>query len=456
MVGQGLRRIERNNDVTVYAMDFDGRNPHTRRIGNPSFPDLPASLLVMPYGDVVVATYLFDSQRHHLLAFSPNLQNQRWLAALLTSAAKSLELGLDGQGNLVAYNDSKVDGQFFTRNTKYHASAASISVIMTTTVPRGVLHAFTFGMIVDEGSNYLCRTDQVIDNKFGTQLQKIRAAWLDWSQSVVPGGTTIQGRLWLSTRQPVAQTWTLSSTNPDVAMVPTTVTIPANATGADFSIATGFVPTISKATIVAKYSGFVLQRVLTVVPPRLVGVSLTRQSVIGGDPTSGSVRLASPASTGGTQVALSSGDPAAASVPASVLVSFGSDAGFFQVDTFAVQANRGVVISASLNGVSKTAYLAVNAPSLTGVSVNPGVVKGGLQSTLTVTLNGVAPTGGRSVLLLSGAPGVVVASASVLVPAGSTSGVTQLVTRSVTASTNVLVFATRSGIYKTTTITVTP
>lgn len=48
------------------------------------------------------------------------------------------------------------------------------------------------------------------------------------------------------------------------------------------------------------------------------------------------------------------------------------------------------------------------------------------------------------------------APASVTVAAGQTSITQNLNTAAVTSSTNVLIFATRSGIYKTTTLTVTP
>jgi hypothetical protein len=128
----------------------------------------------------------------------------------------------------------------------------------------------------------------------------------------------------------------------------------------------------------------------------------------------------------------------------------------FAITTFGVNANQGVVITATTGAVSKTAFFAVNAPSLTGISIAPGSVQGGQNATLTLNINGIAPSGGFSILLFSGVPALVVLSASANIPAGAVTHNVNVPTTAVTSSTNVLIFATRSGIYKTTTITLTP
>jgi hypothetical protein len=59
-------------------------------------------------------------------------------------------------------------------------------------------------------------------------------------------------------------------------------------------------------------------------------------------------------------------------------------------------------------------------------------------------------------VLFSGAPAIVFAPAAASVNAGQTTRNVSLPTAAVTSSTNVLIFATRSGIFKTATLTVTP
>jgi Domain of unknown function (DUF4082) len=70
------------------------------------------------------------------------------------------------------------------------------------------------------------------------------------------------------------------------------------------------------------------------------------------------------------------------------------------------------------------------APRLLSLVLNPAKTKGGLDSTGTVTLTAAAPTGGATVSLASGNPGVAAVPSTVTVPAGMTKK-TFLVTTSV-------------------------
>jgi hypothetical protein len=74
------------------------------------------------------------------------------------------------------------------------------------------------------------------------------------------------------------------------------------------------------------------------------------------------VTLSSPAPSGGAQVALSSSNKGVASVPSSVTVPAGSIKASFTVNTSIVLFSTNVTISASYNGTTKQANLAVNAP----------------------------------------------------------------------------------------------
>lgn len=101
--------------------------------------------------------------------------------------------------------------------------------------------------------------------------------------------------------------------------------------------------------------------------PRLVAVALSSGSVMGGLSTTGKVVLSSPAPAGGTSVALTSSDPAAATVPASVTVPEGAVEASFTINTAKREAATAVEIRAELWGEPKAATLNVTAtPKVSG------------------------------------------------------------------------------------------
>jgi hypothetical protein len=107
--------------------------------------------------------------------------------------------------------------------------------------------------------------------------------------------------------------------------------------------------------------------------PALSAVSVSPSSVVGGNPSTGTVTLTAAAPSGGLAVALSSNN-AAASVPASVSVPAGATSATFTVTTSAATTSTPVTISASASGVVRTTTLTVNPP--------------GQSATLTVTATG--------------------------------------------------------------------
>ncbi|MCK7490009.1 MAG: hypothetical protein MZU79_07145 [Anaerotruncus sp.] len=121
----------------------------------------------------------------------------------------------------------------------------------------------------------------------------------------------------------------------------------------------------------------------------LSGVSVSPVTVPGGVSSTGTVTLDNPAPTGGAVVALTSSHTAAAQVPASVTVPAGATTATFTATTSSVAYDTAVTITALYNSVSRTASLTVRAPvpALSGVSMSPATVLGGVSSTGTVTLD---------------------------------------------------------------------
>lgn len=287
-------------------------------------------------------------------------------------------------------------------------------------------------------------------------LRRLQPAILGGPSTARVGGTTESGYISTLLNVSANQVWTLSSSNPAVVTVPSTVTLTSGTNVVNFEITLHPVTATTTASINARYGGFITQRQVTVLAPALSSILVAPNTVIGGVPTTAQVILNGKAPTGGRVVTLSSNKPAVASVPANVTIAAGATTAFQAVTTFGVATNQGVVLTATLGAVSKTAFMAVNAPSLTGAFVDPGAVQGGNSATLTLEINGIAPTGGLSIVLHSGAPGIVLVPGTGAVPAGATNGNVTVNTAAVTSSTNVLIFATRAGIYRVATLTVTP
>ena len=192
----------------------------------------------------------------------------------------------------------------------------------------------------------------------------------------------------------------------------------------------------------------------------LSSLTLNPTSVAGGNSSTGTVTLSGPAPAGGAQVALSSSNTAAATVPSSVTVPAGATSATFTVSTSVVTASAAVTISAAYGGATRTASLAVTPaapppPTLASLGLNPTSVTGGNSSTGTVTLSGAAPAGGAQVVLSSSNTAAATVPSSVTVPAGATSATFTVSTSVVTASTAVTISAAY-GATRTASLAVTP
>jgi hypothetical protein len=275
------------------------------------------------------------------------------------------------------------------------------------------------------------------------------------SPSTVVGGNPITGTVTLSGSAPAGgAVVTLSSSNPSVASVPGSVTVPAGATSATFPITTSAVTASSTSvTVSARYAGVTRTTTLTV-SRWLSSVTASPSTVVGGNPTTGTVTLYGPAPAGGAVVTLSSSNPSVASVPGSVTVAEGATSATFSITTSAVSASStSVTVSAIYAGVTRTTTLTVRR-WLSSVTVSPSTVVGGNPTTGTVTLYGPAPAGGAVVTLSSSNSSVASVPGSVSVPAGATSAMFPITTSAVTASTSVTVSGSYGGVTRSTNLSV--
>ncbi len=251
----------------------------------------------------------------------------------------------------------------------------------------------------------------------------------------------------------------VTSSNPQVAMVPAFATIPASTEFGIFTITTAAVTTRTVVTISVTGGGVTRSADLVVHPslPALTGFSVNPTSVQGGTSATGTVTLGSAAPSGGIAVSLSSSLPGSASVPASVTVPAGATSASFTVTTFPVD-NTTAQLTATLGDTTLFAPLSITRAStvtLSSLSLSPTIVVGGASSTGTVRLSSAAPSGGTVVTLSDNSASATV-PASVTIAAGSTSRTFTVTTTTVAAQTQVIVTATSGSVSRTATLTVNP
>ena len=176
--------------------------------------------------------------------------------------------------------------------------------------------------------------------------------------SSVTAGATGQGTVTLSTAAPSGGvSITLTSSNPAVATVPSSVAVAAGASSAAFTITAVSVGT---ATIGASMNGASMQSAALTVTARLAALAsivLDASSVIGGNNIGGTITLTAPAPAVGATVALTSSDPVV--VPATVVIPGGATTATFVIETKIVSGTVTSTINGSYGGGSASATLAV-------------------------------------------------------------------------------------------------
>ena len=241
------------------------------------------------------------------------------------------------------------------------------------------------------------------------------------------------------------------------------ITVPANATTAPFTITTATSPTVTASTavtITATGPTNAVAATFNIVPP-LSGVNVNAATVIQGNSLGGTVTLSAPAPSGGTVVGFSFNSPLANA--ASVTVPAGATTASFTITTSPtppVTASTPVTVTATAGGVSQSAsFFILPPPSLTSLTLDNTALVQTDSLTGTVTLNEPAPTGGTQVnLALTDSTGQVAVPSYVVVPQGASSvtfPVTSIV-GAITVPTPITITASLGNVMQTATFTLLP
>ncbi len=200
--------------------------------------------------------------------------------------------------------------------------------------------------------------------------------------TAVVGPTSSTGTVTLAGPAPAGGISVSLQSNSSAATVAASVNVAANATSATFPVTTLAVASSTPVTITASYNNVNVTATLTVNPLALSAVSVNPTSVVGGNPSTGTVTLTGPAPTGGISVSLQSNN-SAVTVPASVTVLANTTSITFTATTVAVTTSTAVTITASYGGVNQTATLTVTPKALLAIDKTVSTDRSTSSTTIT-------------------------------------------------------------------------
>jgi acetyl esterase/lipase len=278
---------------------------------------------------------------------------------------------------------------------------------------------------------------------------------LSVSPAAFPGGQNATGTVLLNGPAPAGGASVALASNNAAAAVPASVTVPAGASSATFTVTTQAVTADRPVTLTATFRLASKTAALTIQAPVLSSISLTPSPFIGGCKTSvGRVNLTGKAPAGGLVVSLANTNPVAV-VPASVTVAAGSTNVSFTITAPAVTSNQDGTVTATLGSLSKSGTLTVRPIGLASLAIAPNPVVGPAPATGTVTLECAADPGPITVTVTTTST-VAQPTPSFTIPQGQTTGTFNITTADVSTASNATIRATANGIGKSVTLTVNP
>jgi trimeric autotransporter adhesin len=233
------------------------------------------------------------------------------------------------------------------------------------------------------------------------------------STTVVPG-VTVQYTVQLGAAAPTGGlTLDVVSSVPSVATVPTTVTVAAGATSAQFmlnAVAVGYsTVTVSKLGLGDATAAVRVDTLPTIVlSPAALTLGLNKTRTI-------SVALSQAAPTGGLTLNLSSSNAVVATSPATLAIAASATSGSFDITT--VGAGNATITAAGSGYANGTTAINVR-PVALSLPVSTVVAPGSTVS-VPITLTEPAPVGGLTISVASGAPTIATTVATVAVAAGA-------------------------------------
>ncbi len=235
-----------------------------------------------------------------------------------------------------------------------------------------------------------------IEGEIEVMPPSIAEIWFD--EQLLTPGQSATGTVRLYAPHSGGANVALTIDPPSLLTVPSTVVVATGQTEATFTAtAGGPVPEVTYVEVSGAFGGETAASELGILPPAVVGLTLTPTTVEGGQTITAEVTLSSPAAAG-TEVSLYR-DSSLLLEREPLTVAQGETTGQGEVETRPAQIESTAVLTAELAPTSASASVTIEPLALTldSIGVSPSTVVGTNGATLTVTLTAPALAGGLPV-----------------------------------------------------------
>jgi hypothetical protein len=234
---------------------------------------------------------------------------------------------------------------------------ASVTIAAGTTTKTFVIT--TIPVSVDQTGNVTAKLGAVTKTA-GIKVRRIGVLSVAVAPNPIVGGNAATGTVTLECPAAPGNIAVALADNLAATTLPSSIIIAAGAVKQTFQITTVAVAATQTGTLAATANTISKTTTVRVRPIGVFSLTLSPNPVVGGNNVTGTVTLERPAGPGSIVVTLSSNKPGvAAPTVTSITIPAGVKTGTFTVSTAQVAANTSVVITATANGVGKSATLTV-------------------------------------------------------------------------------------------------
>jgi subtilisin-like proprotein convertase family protein len=179
--------------------------------------------------------------------------------------------------------------------------------------------------------------------------------------SAVLGGVSATGTVTIASAAPSPGVVVTIISNRAAVQAPATVTIPTGQTSTTYTLTTSQITAPVAATVYAQFYDRSRFATLTVNPPALVSHTAAPSTLVGGNPSVGTLTLDNPAPPGGMTATITS-NRAQVQVPATVTIPAGATSVNYNITTSPVTAQVQATLVANINGRTRFVVVTVNRP----------------------------------------------------------------------------------------------
>jgi uncharacterized protein (TIGR03790 family) len=234
------------------------------------------------------------------------------------------------------------------------------SVPSSVTVPEGTTSANFNVSVVPQKSNVfvlISASGGITEQNTLGVVPLLGGLYLNSSSAL--GGGPVTTAVVLNNNAPAGGTTvTLTSSNPSVLPVPSSLLIQEGSYQSVFTLTTNPVSSSVGVKITASLDGTNISSSIAVTQA-LANLTVTPKSVIGGNTAKGMITLTGPAYSGGVSISLASSNPSVAGVPPSITVPAAATSATFDVTTASVSSSDSILITADSGGSMKSATFTV-------------------------------------------------------------------------------------------------